>query len=262
MIFIQEYKAKKIKAPNIYENRSRILSSKNSNLIYLLNKRFAWMKKYLRGKKHIIELGSGNGCLTKVIKNEKIILTDIIKYPWINKKVDMLKVNLGKKYIRKVDIVIINHSLHHCSSPYSTLKKISKYLKKNGYILINEPETSFFLKLIQIFLDDESWSLKSKVFKKENIFNPKSPWISNTAVAQLLFKNDKKFESHFPEYKIVENKLSEFFIFLNSGGVNSKFFYVKLNKTLLKLVDCVDNILIYILPSIFALNRKIVIKKK
>lgn len=262
MIFIQEYKAKKIKTPNIYENRSRILSSKNSNLIYLLNKRFAWMKKYLRGKKHIIELGSGNGCLMKVINNKKIILTDIIKYPWINKKVDMLKVNLGKKYIRKVDIVIINHSLHHCSSPYSTLKKISKYLKKNGYILINEPETSFFLKLIQIILDDESWSLKSKVFKKENIFNPRSPWISNTAVAQLLFKNNKKFESHFPEYKIVENKLSEFFIFLNSGGVNSNFLYIKLNKTLLKLVNCVDNFLIYIFPSIFALNRKIIIKKK
>ena len=262
MIFIQEYKAKKIKTPNIYKNRSRILSSKNTNLIYLLNKRFAWMKKYLRGKRHIIELGSGNGCLTKVIKNKNIILTDIIKYPWIHRKVDMLKVNLGKKYIGKVDIIIINHSLHHCSSPYSTLKKISKYLKKNGYILINEPETSFFLKLIQIILDDESWSLKSKVFKKENIFNPKSPWISNTAVAQLLFKNNKKFESHFPEYKIVENKLSEFFVFLNSGGVNSKFLYVKLNKTLLKLVDCVDNFLIYILPSIFALNRKIVIKKK
>ena len=262
MIFIQEYKAKKIKAPNIYENRSRILSSENSNLIYLLNKRFAWMKKYLRGKKHIIELGSGNGCLAKVINNKKIILTDIVKYPWINKKVDMLKVNLGKKYIRKVDIVIINHSLHHCSSPYSTLKKISKYLKKNGYILINEPETSFFLKLIQIILDDESWSLKSKVFKKENIFNPKNPWISNTAVAQLLFKNNARFENHFPEYKIVENKLSEFFIFLNSGGVNSNFLYIKLNKTLLKLVNCVDNFLIYIFPSIFALNRKIIIKKK
>ena len=262
MIFIQEYIAKKIKTPNIYENRSRILSSQNSNLIYLLNKRFAWMKKYLRGKKHIIELGSGNGCLTKVINNKKVILTDIIKYPWINKKVDMLKVNLDKKYIRKVDVVIINHSLHHCSSPYSTLKKISKYLKKNGYILINEPETSFFLKLIQIILDDESWSLKSKVFKKENIFNPKSPWISNTAVAQLLFKNNKKFESHFPEYKIVENKLSEFFVFLNSGGVNSNFLYLKLNKTLLKLVNCVDNFLIYIFPSIFALNRKIILKKK
>ena len=95
--------------------------------------------------------------------------------------------------------------------------------------LINEPETSFSLKLIQILLDDESWSLKTKVFDQKNIFNPKSPWISNTAVAQLLFKNDNKFQEHFPQYKILDNKLSEFFIFLNSGGVNSMFFCIKLN---------------------------------
>ena len=157
------------------------------------------------------------------------MLTDIIKYPWINKKVDMLKVNLGKKYLKKVDIFIINHSLHHCSNPYLSLKNISKYLKKNGYILINEPETSFFLKLIQVILDDESWSLRSNIFDKKNIFNPKSPWISNTAVAQLLFQDESKFEKNFPQYKIVKNQLSEFFIFLNSGGVNSQFFCIRMN---------------------------------
>ena len=237
------------------------MSSDNKNLIYLLNKRFSWMKKYIKRKKIIIELGSGNGCIKKVIDNKKIILTDIIKYPWIDKKVDMLKINLGKKYLKKVDIFIINHSLHHCANPALTLKKMSIYLKKNGYILINEPETSFFLKFIQVVLDDESWSLKSKVFNSKSIFNPKSPWISNTAVAQLLFKNDKKFQKHFPQYEIVENKLSEFFIFLNSGGVNSSFFHIKLNNFFLKILNIVDEILIFLLPNIFALNRTIVLKK-
>ena len=237
------------------------MSSDNKNLIYLLNKRFSWMKKYIKRKKIIIELGSGNGCIKKVIDNKKIILTDIIKYPWIDKKVDMLKINLGKKYLKKVDIFIINHSLHHCANPALTLKKMSIYLKKNGYILINEPETSFFLKFIQVVLDDESWSLKSKVFNRKSIFNPKSPWISNTAVAQLLFKNDKKFQKHFPQYEIVENKLSEFFIFLNSGGVNSSFFHIKLNNFFLKILNIVDEILIFFLPNIFALNRTIVLKK-
>ena len=237
------------------------MSSDNKNLIYLLNKRFSWMKKYIKRKKIIIELGSGNGCIKKVIDNKKIILTDIIKYPWIDKKVDMLKINLGKKYLKKVDIFIINHSLHHCANPALTLKKMSIYLKKNGYILINEPETSFFLKFIQVVLDDESWSLKSKVFNSKSIFNPKSPWISNTAVAQLLFKNDKKFQKHFPQYEILENKLSEFFIFLNSGGVNSSFFHIKLNNFFLKIINIVDEILIFFLPNIFALNRTIVLKK-
>ena len=128
-------------------------------------------------------------------------------------------------------------------------------------ILINEPEISFF-KFIQIILDDESWSLKANVFNKKSIFNPKSPWISNTAVAQLLFKNDKKFQGHFPQYKIVENKLSEFLIFLNSGGVNSSFFHIKLNYFFLRIIDIIDNILIFFQPNFFALNRTIVLKKK
>ncbi len=220
------------------------------------------MKKYLHKKKIIVELGSGNGCIKKIINNKKIILTDIIKYPWIDKKVDMRKVNLGKKYYKKVDIFIINHSLHHCSSPYLTLRHMGNYLKKNGYILINEPETSFFLKLFQVILDDEGWSLRSKVFSRRNIFNPKSPWISNTAVAQLMFKNTQKFENYFPEYKIIENKLSKFLVFLNSGGVNSNFLHIKLNKFLLNLTDFLDKILISLFPSIFALNRKIIIKKR
>ncbi len=261
MFFIKEYKAKKIKAPDNYVNRKRILSSKNKNLIYLLHKRFNWMHKYLRKKKVVVELGSGSGCIEKIINNKKIILTDIIKYPWITKKVDMLKVNLGKKYIKKVDVFIINHSLHHCSSPYSTLRNLSKYLKKDGYILINEPECSFFLKLIQVILDDESWSLKAKVFSKKNIFNPKSPWISNTAVAQLLFKNRNEFHKNFKEYKMIENKLSEFLIFLNSGGVNSNFYYLKLNNFFLNSMNILDNILIFLFPNIFALNRTVVLKK-
>ena len=95
----------------------------------------------------------------------------------------------------------------------------------------------------------------------KSIFNPKSPWISNTAVAQLLFKNDKEFKRYFPQYEILENKLSEFLIFLNSGGVNSSFFHIKLNNFFLKILNIIDEILIFFLPSIFALNRTVVLKK-
>ena len=147
-----------------------------------------------------------------------------------------------------------------CKSSSDSRKDVN-ISEKNGYVLINEPETSFFLKLIQILLDDESWSLKAKVFSRKNIFNPKSPWVSNTAVAQLLFKDAKKFQKYFPQYKIEKNKLSEFTIFLNSGGVNSSFLHVKLNCFFLKILNIFDSILIFFLPSIFALNRTIVLKK-
>ena len=134
MFFKTKYISKKKKSPNIFKNRSKVLNSKNPNLIYLLEKRYKWFEKYLKRKQIIIELGSGNGCIKKVLNNKKIILTDIVKYPWINKKVDMLKVNLGKKYLNKVDVFIINHSLHHCANPAISLTNMSKYLKKDGVI--------------------------------------------------------------------------------------------------------------------------------
>lgn len=262
MFFKKIYKSKSEKKPNILDNRKKILNSNNPNLNYLLHKRFQWMSKYIKNKKIVIELGSGNGCLKKILKQKKILLTDIIKYPWIDKKVDMLRVNLEKKFLNKVDVFIINHSLHHCANPSKCLDKMSKYLKENGVILINEPETSFFLKLLQILLDDESWSLKDNVFNKnKNLFNPKNPWISNTAIAQLLFKNKIKFQKHFPQYKIEKNYVSEFFIFLNSSGVNSDFFSIKLNSFLLDIINFVDKFLIFLFPQVFALNRTIVLRK-
>ena len=262
MLFKKKYISKRIKCPDIHDNRKKILNSKNQNLIFLLNKRFKWMENYLYEKKCIIELGSGNGCIKKILKNKNIMLTDIIKYPWIDKKVDMLEIDLDQSFEEKVDVFIINHSLHHCANPCKTLKRISKFLKKDGLILINEPETSFFLKLIQIILDDESWSLTDNVFQVEkNLFNSKDPWTSNTAIAQLLFKNEKKFCETFPEYLIEKNIVSEFFIFLNSGGVNSNFFHIRLNNFFLNILDIIDKILILFFPGIFAFNRTIVLKK-
>ena len=139
---------------------------------------------------------------------------------------------------------------------------MNSYLKKGGLILINEPETSIILRIIQIILKDEGFDETVNVFNNKNLFLPEDPWLSNTSIAKLLFKNKKKFEENFPEYFIKKNKLSEFIIFLNSGGVNSAFKYLKLSKFLLNLAFIFDSILIKIFPSIFAFNRMVVLEKK
>jgi SAM-dependent methyltransferase len=249
------------KHPDINDSRKRIFSKHNQNLNYLLEKRFLWMETFLKNRKVIIELGSGNGCIKSVLKNN-IILTDIIQHEWIDEEVDMLELNLNKRYLNNVDAIIINHSLHHCANPYQTLKKMNKYLKKGGLVLINEPESSITFRLIQVILKDEGFDETVDVFNNKNLFFPRNPWLSNTSIAKLLFKNKKKFEENFPEYFIKKNQVSEFIIFLNSGGVNSAFKYLKLNKFLLNLVNIFDSILIKIFPSIFALNRMVVLEKK
>ena len=62
--------------------------------------------------------------------------------------------------------------------------------------------------------------------------------------------------------KILHLKKCECFLFLNSGGVTSKTFYVPLNNFILKLIIIFDKCLSRILPSIFALGYKIVLEKK
>ena len=124
MIFLKEFNPKKIKKCNIAESRRRFKNKKNTNLRFLLEDRLLWMKKFIRGKKNIIELGSGNGASKDILKNKKIILTDIQKYPWIAKKVNMNNLRLEKKYIKKVDVFILNQSLHHCANPSKLLKKM------------------------------------------------------------------------------------------------------------------------------------------
>ncbi len=263
MIFIKEFKPKKIKKCDTEESRRRFLNKKNKNLNFLLGERFLWMKKYIKSKKKIIELGSGNGASKSVLKNKNIILTDIQKYSWISKRVDMNKLNLEKKYKKKVDIFILNQSLHHCANPAKLLKKMSHFLKKGGFILIREPEISFFLKFFLILLDDEAFSFNVDIFNhKKNIFNPNNVYDANNATPNLLFNNEEKFHKNFPQYKIVDNKLSEFFIFLNSGGVVQKTYYIPINKFFFNFLNYTDKLLIFLFPTIFALGRTVVLKKK
>lgn len=262
MIFSKEFIPKKIKKFNILESRKRFKNKKNKNLRFLMEKRFLWMKKFTKNKKNIIELGSGNGACKDILKNKHIVLTDIQKCNWISKKINMNKLKLEKKYIKKVDIFIINHAMHHCANPAKLLKKMSFYLKKDGLILMNEPEISFFLRFFLFLLDDEAWSFNVDIFNsKKNIFIPNTRCDANNAAATLLFKDERKFNLHFPKYKIIKNELSEFMIFLNSGGAAQKTFHIPGNRLLFNFFNLIDQMLIFFLPNIFALNRTVVLKK-
>ena len=60
----------------------------NNNLRFLLKKRFSWMKKYIKNKKTVIEIGSGNGLIKKFL-SKKIIRSDIFLHKNIDIFLDM-----------------------------------------------------------------------------------------------------------------------------------------------------------------------------
>ena len=153
MINLNYFKPKTQKKFDLVRSREKFKKRKSKNLKFLLEKRFLWMNEFIKGKKVIIELGSGNGASKDILNNKNIILTDIQKYPWISKKIDMNNLKLKKKYIKNVDVFILNQALHHCANPTKLLKKMLSYLKKDGYVLIREPEISFSLRLFSSPLD-------------------------------------------------------------------------------------------------------------
>ena len=72
----------------------------------------------------------------------------------------------------------------------------------------------------------------------------------------------KKFQSNLGHLFSIEfEELTECFIFLNSGGVTSKTFHIPLPFPILKLLNIFDKVLIKLLPNIFCMGRRIVLKK-
>ena len=96
--------------------------------------------------------------------------------------------------------------------------------------------------------------------------NPKSDeknaWHGNIAVPHLIFDDKKKFEEKLGNFfKVDYEKLTECFIFLNSGGVTSKTKCIPMNNFFLKILNSVDKLLVKLFPSIFCMGRRIVLKK-
>ena len=87
-------------------------------------------------------------------------------------------------------------------------------------------------------------------------------WAGNIAVPHLIFDDKKKFNENLGSlFSLEYEQLSECFIFLNSGGVTSKTFYVPLPEVFLQGLNLIDKFLIKLFPNLFCMGRRIVLKK-
>ena len=90
----------------------------------------------------------------------------------------------------------------------------------------------------------------------------KNAWAGNIAVPHLIFDNKNDFKKNLGKLFSIEfEELTECLIFLNSGGVTSKTLYLPLPWSILKILNIFDKLLVKLFPNIFALGRRIVLKK-
>ena len=251
---------------NRLKNEGNISSSinkiyKNKNLDFLLKKRFSWMKKFINEKNTGLEVGAGGGFSKNFIKNKNFKISDLAMYEHLDfKNVDAQKTNFETN---NYDFIIAVNMIHHVPYPIKFLNEMHRILKKGGRLIIQEAYCSVIFQLITIIMKHEGFDFTKKVWDDNQPMSDEDDrWSGNIAIPHLIFDDIEKFNSKFGDKFVLEHeKLFECFVFLNSGGVTSKTFYIPLNSFFLKILDSIDSFLIKFFPSIFAMGRQLVLKK-
>ena len=97
----------------IKKARKDLLNNRNTNIFFLIEKRYSWMNKYINEFDRGIELGCGTGVSEIHINSKNFKLTDIMKHDWVNQIVDAQKMPFEDS---SLDFIILNNTIHHLSN--------------------------------------------------------------------------------------------------------------------------------------------------
>jgi SAM-dependent methyltransferase len=241
--------------------REYFYNKKTYNLAYLLKKRYNWMNKFISKSDKGIEVGCGTGVSKEYIKSDKYFISDYTDNDWLDyKMIDALSTGFEDNTF---DFIISSNMVHHVPYPIKFFDEMERIIKPGGKLIIQEINCSLSMQYLLRIMRHEGFDFTINVFDKSIICtDPNDLWSANCAIPNLLFDNKEKFESNVKNFKIIEYSYSEFFTFINSGGVISKTFFIPLPIFLLKIVDQIDILLTKLFPKIFALQRQIVLEKK
>jgi SAM-dependent methyltransferase len=263
MRILSEYKVnEKIKLPHTGDtkySRELFFKNTNKNLRQLLENRYSWMNNYIEENHVGIEVGAGTGIGKEFIKNKNFKLTDYCENEWLDiKNIDALNTKFEDN---SFDFVVSSNMIHHISSPIKFLEEMSRIIKPNGKLIIQEINCSYVTRLILALTNHEGYNYNIvNIFDRSIICNdPNDLWSANTAIPNLLFDDAEKFHKNVAFFKIDFRENDEFITFLNSGGVIAKVFYIPLPKIILKAIHCFDKFISKLFPKIFAMQMKVVL---
>ena len=229
-----------------------------ANLRYVLRKRIAWMRKYVKPGARVVEVGCGAGFTPRFLQRE-IELTDTEPRPWVNRVVDAQAMPYEDA---SLDVLIANNVVHHLAYPDRFFREAARVLRPGGYVLLQECNCSRTTQIALRLTGHEDYDFGADPFDSSRpCNNSDDPWSANCAIPNLLFDDLPRFTARYPQFEVVETRLSEFFINFNSGGIVSRAPYVPLPWLALRILDAIDAMLVALSPSVFASQRRIVLRR-
>ncbi len=130
-----------------------------------VKRRLEIIKKKSHKRSRILEIGSGNGFLLKKMYNSGYDITGIeiskerrdISRKLSNAPVLDYNVFDGLKSLGQFDLVLLFQVFEHVTQPINFLKILSKFLKKNGTIIIEVPNVNDFQLDLNQFYQNWFW---------------------------------------------------------------------------------------------------------
>lgn len=240
-------------------------TGKNHVLYRLIEQRFSWMNDFIKDSdREVIELGCGAGLSKYFINSKYLRLTDVTNYEWVEEYADALDLKYPDN---SIDVFVCSHMIHHIASPAVFLDSLSKKLKKDGRVIIQDIYTCRLMKLALRLMRHEGWSDEADIFDGSAICNdPADPWSANCSIPKQLFWGEREndgnsFMGRFPQYKVLKKTRSECFLFFASGGVIAKTYSLPLGERGVRILEGLDKFLITLSPELFACGCSVVLQK-
>lgn len=170
----------------------------------------------IKKKPNVLEIGSGDGMFVlmliekdiniKGIEPDQSNLKESILKKFIIKDVFPLK-NNKKKWNKTFDFIVFNDSLEHFKN--IELKKVfiqsKKFLKKNGYLVINMPTSSGKLYMLSKFLYKININSFFERMWQKNFSSPHQFYFNEKNLSKILNLFEFK-KIHSSYLKVVDNK--------------------------------------------------------
>ena len=233
----------------------------NPNLVFLLNHRFLWMQKFIDPEKSCgVEVGCGQGYGKDVLQAKSYLLTDYAEYEWLDvKHVDALNTPFEDNAF---DFVVAANMIHHVPFPRIFFEEMQRILKVGGRILVQDVNCSLLMRAMLHLMRIEGYSYDVDVFDRTTPVNDaKDLWSGNNAVPNMLFDDENRFHREIPFFQIIDRGYGEVSVYLASGGVTAKAFFIPLPRWLLQALKWIDDGVVALAPQIFALQRRIVLER-
>ncbi len=246
---------------NVPVARKAFYAGANRNLFFLLGQRFRWMQRHIDPETASgVELGCGQGYGKDVLKAKSYLLTDHADYEWLDVKfVDALATPFEDS---RFDFVIASNMIHHVPYPAKFFAEVRRILKPGGKLLVQDVNCSSLMRIMLHMMKIEGYSYDVDVFDAGHPVNdPQDLWSGNNCVPNLLFDDAERFHAHVPGLRILEQGFGEVAVYLASGGVTAKTFFVPLPDFALKALKAIDDGLCTVAPQVFALQRRAVLVK-